>query len=389
MTDTEKNKVNLSPQEGISPDGLAEEQFEESVKLHCSSCGGVMHFNPENGKLKCPYCDSEKDILVEAKEVVEHSLSKALDEGASSWTDEDIQCYNCSGCGAQIIFDAHTQAQFCNYCGSSHITLKKAEHTIAPHYLVPFAVDEKKALGLFKEWISGKWFAPNDLKTAYKNNKLLGTYVPHWTYDAETFSYYTAQRGDYYYETKTRTVDGKTETYQERHTRWTSVRGNYNRFFDDVLVRASKKVDQKLIDQVQPFEMSNLIAYTPQYLSGFYAERYSLTLEEGWEIAESKMARTLEHEIERRIGGDEVHALRVETTYDDMTFKHLLLPIWLSSYQYQDKIYHFMVNGQSGKTVGQYPKSAIKITILVMFCVLMAMLIYYTVSQNSTSIPAY
>lgn len=344
----------------------AETHFENSLVTSCPSCAGNMVFNPQGGNLKCPYCGTEKEIISDNKEIEERCFETALTEGVRTWNDDDIKSFSCKSCGAELIFDAHTQAQFCNYCGSSHITFQEAENTIPPQYLVPFSVTEKDAGNHFKEWITKRWFAPNDLKNAYKNNKLLGTYIPHWTYDSNTYSYYTAQRGDYYYVTRTRTVNGKTETYQERRTRWTPVSGDYSRFFDDVLIRASKKVDDRMINKIQPFALDALVGYKPEYLSGFFAERYSVSLEEGWEDGKDEINQNLEVEITQRIGGDTVRFLNIQTQYNDVTFKHILLPVWLSSFNYHDKVFQFMINGQSGKVIGEYPKSAIKIILAVL-----------------------
>lgn len=360
-----------------------ESNFENSLVTQCPACAGNMVFNPEEGNLKCPYCGNEKDIASENKEIEERCFESALADGARTWNDDDIKSFSCKNCGAELIFDAHTQAQFCNYCGSSHITFQEAENTIPPQYLVPFSVTENLAGDHFKQWITKRWFAPNDLKNSYKNNKLLGTYIPHWTYDSNTYSYYTAQRGDYYYVTRTRTVNGKTETYQERRTRWTPVSGDYKRFFDDVLIRASKKVDNKLINKIQPFTLGELKGYKPEYLSGFYAERYSVSLEEGWEEGKVEIDQDLHSEITRKIGGDTVRFLNIKTQYNDVTYKHILLPVWLSSFNYHEKVFQFMINGQSGKVIGEYPKSAIKITLAVLAALIVIGIIAYFVMGSN------
>lgn len=348
----------------------------------CPSCGGDMVFNPQTGNLKCPYCDAEKAIEAVNRVIMEQSFASALAKGVRTWDEDDVKSFTCKNCGAQIIFDSHTQAQFCNYCGSSHIALEETEKTISPQYLVPFGVTEKAAGNHFKEWIKKRWFAPNDLKKAYQNDKLLGTYIPHWTYDSDTYSCYTAQRGDYYYVTRTRVVNGKETTYQEQHTRWTSVSGVYSQFFDDILVRASNKVDSKMIQKIQPFNLNALTGYKPEYLSGFYAERYSVALEEGWFSARNDINRQIEGGVTRKIGGDTVRALNIQTQYNAITFKHILLPIWLSSFNYQSKIYHFMINGQTGRVVGEYPKSPIKIALAMLAGLIIGCIIFWLYGGN-------
>lgn len=348
----------------------------------CPACGGNMVFSPEIDKLKCPYCQNEVEIEKEALEIVENCFQAALKEGVRSWSDDDIRAVSCLNCGAELIFEPLTKAQFCHYCGSSHIQEHAAEKTIPPGYVIPFKISEKKAYESFKIWMGKKWFAPSDLTKSYQRNALIGSYVPYWTYDAQTFSHYTAQRGDYYYVTRTRRVNGKTQTYQERRTRWRNVSGAYDRFFDDVLICASSKLDKKILAGINGFQMDTMTAYKSDYLSGFVAERYSVSLEDGWQSSKMIIDSTLESEVKSRIGGDTIRMLNIHSQYDDITYKHLLAPLWLSSYQYKGKVYHFMVHGQSGKVSGDYPKSPIKIGLLVMGILLLVLLAYVFFSGN-------
>jgi hypothetical protein len=314
--------------------------------------------------------------------IVENSFDLALSEGAASWSDDEIRSVTCESCGAQLIFDTHTKAQFCTYCGSSHIQEQSVEKTIPPAYLVPFSIASAQAYEAFKTWLTSRWFAPNDLKQSYKNNRLIGTYVPYWTYDAETYSHYTAQRGDHYYVTKTRTVNGKTETYQEQHTRWTNVSGAYDQSYDDILVCASSKIERSLATKIQGFDQQRLVSYLPDYLSGFLAERYSIDLKDGWELGRQIIDDRLNSEIRSTIGGDEIRLLNIHSEYDNVTFKHLLLPLWLSSYTYKQKLYHFMINGQSGAVSGEYPKSPLKIALAILGgCLVVALLYYLYITQ--------
>lgn len=356
-------------------DDSISENGEELLGNQCPACGGDMIFDPDTGALLCPYCDSEKAIPQTETIIVENALQDALSKQDHLWNEDDIKSYKCQNCGAEIVFDAHTKAQFCNYCGSSHIEASDMSDTIPPGYVLPFTVSKEKSETFFIEWIRKKWLAPRDLKTVYKNERLMGTYIPYWTYDAETYSTYTAQRGDYYYVTRTRTVNGKTETYTERRTRWTSVSGDYDRFFDDVLVSASDKLNKKLVDKVEPFHLAEIKNYQHQYLAGFYAEKYSVNLDEGWNEAHEKMVGQLESEIISQIGGDTVRFLNVSSKFDQLTYKHLLLPLWLSSYLYKEKTYQFMVNGQTGEVVGEYPKSPIKIGLLILLGIAIVTLI--------------
>lgn len=380
----------IEPNAETSPATETEKSFvvEAGTKVNmCPSCGGKMGYDPEAGVLKCQYCGTVKEVVKEQLEVVENPFAEAMKEGARSWSEDDIKAVVCKNCGAELIFEMHSKAQFCNYCGSSHVSEHAPEKTIPPGYLVPFAISEKSAGQRFKDWIKKRWFAPNDLKSSYKNDKLLGTYIPYWTYDTQTFNQYTAERGDYYYVTKTRTVNGKTETYQERHTRWTYVSGDYQRFFDDVLVGASSKVDQNILGKVDDFNLEALVTYKPDFLSGFYAERYSIPLEDGWAAGQEIIQNTLAAEITNEVGGDTIRMLEIDTKYDDLKYKHVLLPLWISSYLYKGKTYRFMINGQTGSVQGVYPKSPIKIALAVVAgAILIGIAYLFIAGQNQSAV---
>ncbi len=353
----------------------------ESNVHKCPSCGGLLVYDPESECLECEYCNHSVDIEKLAVSIVENCFQSAMSDGMRSWSEDDIQSVRCQNCGAELIFGTHTKAQFCAYCGSSHIKVHDNEKTIPPGYLIPFKIPEKQAYQGFKTWIQKRWFAPSNLKTSYKDNRLIGTYIPYWTYDTQTQSFYSAQRGDYYYVTRTRVVNGKTETYQERKTRWTPVSGQYDLFFDDVLVCASQEIGKETYKDLTNYGLSDIEVYQSHYLSGFMAERYSVSLEDGWEQGKRFVDARLNTDIRQRIGGDEISGLRIHTTYDNITYKHILLPMWLSSYMYNQKTYRFMINGQSGKVSGQYPKSALKITLAVMLAMAVLMLLYVVISN--------
>lgn len=361
---------------------MSEERMKTKVNM-CPTCGGKMGFDPASGVLKCQYCNTVKEIEIGETEIIENPFHEALADGARSWSDDDIKAVSCKNCGAELIFESHSKAQFCNYCGSSHISEHAPEKTIPPGYLIPFSIDERSAFERFKLWIKKRWFAPNALKTAHQNDRILGTYVPFWTFDTQTFNRYTAERGDYYYVTKTRTVNGKTETYQERHTRWRHVSGDYNRFFDDVLVSASNKIDEKTLDKIDDFNLDALVSYKSDFLSGFFAERYSIPLEQGWINGKNIIDNNLSAEIRRVIGGDEVRFLKIESHYDDLRYKHILCPVWISSYQFNGKAFNFMINGQTGKVEGDYPKSGVKIGLAILAGILIVGVMYFLISNGN------
>ncbi len=150
-----------------------------------------------------------------------------------------------------------------------------------------------------------------------------------------------------------------------KKTRWQPVSGNFNRSFRDLIINASKQIKNAVIARVEPFKLDELVPYAPGYLAGFLAEKYSIGLKEGWEEARKRIDRDIESGIRTHIGADEVRNIKVNSVYKNRRYKHLLLPVWISSYTFNNKIYHFMVNGQTGKVSGESPVSAGKVIALL------------------------
>lgn len=345
---------------------------EQTDVNQCASCGGNAHYNPTSGNLKCPFCGSETSIPTTTDNMIELDYARALIEHDHSW-DEEMRVFSCESCGAETVLEKNKVADFCSFCGSSHIVKSEQHAGIKPTLIVPFQVAEEEAIEKFKQWIRKRYFAPRSLKVAYRLHKITGAYIPYWTFDSNTDSDYVVKVGNYYYETVTRTVyeDGKPRqvTEQVRKIRWHTESGHYSAFFDDVLVTASRNVANGLIEKVRPFNLQALIDYRQQYLSGFIAEHYSVPLQEGWGNAQQVIDNRIESGIQQQVHGDIVNVTHIDTDYQNITFKHLLLPLWISSFYFNDKVYRFLVNGQTGKVSGQAPVSVWKVLLCVIIAV--------------------
>ena len=229
----------------------------------------------------------------------------------------------------------------------------------------------------FKKWIKGKLFAPNELRKNQTIERLQGIYIPFFTYDSDSSTVYTAQRGTYYYTTQTSVVNGKTVTRQIRHTMWTTVRGVFNNYFDDVLVNSSKNIDDDLVNKIGGFDLRKLMPYKPDYMSGFIAEKYSISLNEGWQKAKITVDNMINDGIRRQVGGNEFRLVNKSTSYGEIKFKHILLPMWMSAYKFKEKLYKFLINGQTGNISGKYPKSILKIAALILGVTIIGLFVYF------------
>lgn len=348
----------------------------EETDKKCPNCGGVMTFHPDTGNMKCPYCDYEEEIPVEedvvgsAQELdffsAEHTASK--DWGVKTKT------VLCKACGAESIYDDLQTAAVCPFCGSNQVMEAQEEDTIAPGGVVPFQISDKEASELFKKWIKKKFFCPNLAKESAKPTSFKGFYLPYWTFDTETASSY---RGEYGIKRvrKDRKGDAKVEI------KWYHTSGSHNEFIDDQLVLASKNHDDSILRGLEPFNTTDNKAYKPEYIAGFVAERYSIGLKDAWEKAKvsiyQRLSSNISSKIRRQHNADLVRNLHINTTYSDIKYKYLLLPIWVSNFKYNDKVYQFMVNGQTGKVSGKTPISIPKVVLTVLTAIIILAILYY------------
>jgi Zn finger protein HypA/HybF involved in hydrogenase expression len=358
---------------------------EQTEVTKCPSCGGNAVFDPTSGALKCPFCGSERAIEMTQHNTIEHDFLQALEQEDHSWDDEK-RVFKCSNCGAETLFDKDKVADFCSFCGSSHIAISDHHAGIKPALVLPFQIPKEEAIDKFKVWIRKRYFAPNKLKKSYTLDKLSGGYIPYWTFDSHTMSDFVVKIGTYYYVMVTRTVmeDGKPKqvTEQVRKIRWRTEHGRYSEFFDDVLVKASRNVASGLIDNIEPFRLNELVDYKNPFLSGFLAERYSIPLKEGWTDAKGIIDQRIAGGIHGQVHGDVVNIVSVSTNYTAITYKHILLPIWISSFSFNNKIYRFLVNGQTGKVSGKSPVSAVKVSIAVLIIIAIIGVIWFFIQTN-------
>ena len=346
----------------------------EETDKKCPDCGGVMDFDPATGGLCCPYCGHTETIKKEEQEpesAAELALEDADKVENCDWGVEK-KTVICKACGGESVYDALEISAVCPFCGSNQVMEASDQKTMAPGGVVPFQISDKEAAGLFQKWIKRKWFCPKMAKESAKAKHFKGIYLPYWTFDAQTDSTYKGEFG--IDETKTGS-DGKSETV----TKWHPVRGSYQESFDDELVCGSTNHNQSMLQGLEPYQTAENKTYKPEYVAGFGAERYSIGIKEAWEMAKEnikyKIKGNIENKIRKEKDADHVRNLKVDSRFSKLTYKYLLLPVWLSSYKYKEKIYQFMVNGQTGKVSGKTPLSIPKIIITALAAIAVIALI--------------
>jgi predicted RNA-binding Zn-ribbon protein involved in translation (DUF1610 family) len=363
--------------------------FTEATKaindeLACRSCGAILKFKPGTLNLACEYCGAQNEIAKpdEAGRVQEISLDDFLEKNFKEEEKIQVTIVKCESCGASSTLEAGISSDKCPFCAATFVIRTGTTASLhKPQYVLPFGIDDRNANEKFAQWLKSLWFAPNDLKQyARTANRLNGMYLPYWTFDCSTDSNYTGQRGQHYTvsETYTANENGRnvTRTRQVVKTRWYPASGRVQNTFDDVLIEATRSLKKDKLRALEPWDLKNLVAYNDKYLSGFRTETYTVDVKGGYQEAKQVMEPAIHATIRSDIGGDAQMIQYVNTTYHNPTFKHILLPVWLSAYRYNNKIFQFLVNARTGEVQGERPFSAIKITFAVIAFVVLALIIY-------------
>ncbi|MCF6443966.1 TFIIB-type zinc finger domain-containing protein [Nereida sp. MMG025] len=354
-------------------------------RFPCDQCGADLRFDPSKGQLSCDFCGNSEPLVEHYRPapITEQDFHKALRAELSAGEMEETRVLSCTNCGAQVEFEPDVHAAECPFCATPVVTDTGAHRHIKPKGLLPFALEEKDAKAAMNTWLGRLWFAPNSLqKYARKGRKMQGIYVPYWTYDANTRSQYEGQRGTVYYETRTVVRNGQRQTQRVQRVRWRGVRGRVGRAFDDVLVLASRSLPKRFTDALEPWDMSRLEPYSPEYLAGFRAEGYTVSLEDGFDEARHMMDRVIERDVKFDIGGDRQRITALQTQVSDVTFKHVLLPVWLAAYKYRGRTFRFVVNGRTGQVQGERPYSAWKIFFAALLVAIFAACAGYLYAVN-------
>ncbi|WP_282053772.1 DNA helicase PriA [Maribacter luteus] len=354
-----------------------EEILNSEANKSCANCGAELKFKPGSNQLTCEYCGYEEFIEQTKSSFEELELEHYLKVVGENAYTESIDLLHCKNCGANQHVEENYKSLNCVYCGEPLIREDiEKEGWILPGALVPFQLDGKKARSIFKKWVSSIWFAPNNLKRAALDPEgLRGLYVPYWTFDSNLYAEYQGQRGDYYYETqKVRTKNG-TQTRQVRKTRWSRASGTVSGFVDDILINASEKKRREIPAKIAHWNLKELAVFNSKYLAGFVTEKYTISLKDGHHRSFQEAKDIAYNWIRRDIGGDTQRIGHADIKLSDETFKHILLPVYISSYRYSGKEYLFYINGQTGALSGSRPYSFWKIFFLVLFILVVIVLI--------------
>jgi DNA-directed RNA polymerase subunit RPC12/RpoP len=336
----------------------------QSDSFQCEHCGASLKYKPGTNFLHCDYCGADTPIDAQ---VVQQAEKLDFEEYAQN-IENLVACATkviaCRKCGAESTFEENLKSVKCPYCNTPLIESDvHEERLIQPSHLLPFKLTDEEMRHHLGLWLKSLWFAPKKLKKrALLSTELQGVYIPCWVYDAQTVTAYTGQRGDTY----TTTVGVGKNRRTVTQTRWRPVSGRVSLFFDNLLVTASRMVPIAVMDKIHNWDTGSLVEADNRFLSGFVTEKYVKNMIDGYKHAKQTMETQIDHAVRRDIGGSQQRIRSKNTQYNDVKFKLILLPVYISSYTYENKLYHFFVNGRTGRTTGDRPYSVAKIVLAIL-----------------------
>ena len=336
------------------------ENVVETSTAKCRNCGANMVFEASTQSLYCSHCENRIKFN-------DQTAGKELDFSTRYMYDESNLLKNsvvfiCDNCNAKIVLDKNQTATVCPFCATSHVHLTEDLQGVKPNAIVPFNISDEKAVGYAKGWAKRRVFAPRKFKKSLCAKNVKGVYYPCFTFDSYTSSVYSGRIG----KTHTRTVGSGKNRRTQTYTVWRNISGNYFSRFDDVLVSGGQKIDQKTLNKISPFYTNESKEYQENYLLGFMAYHYDDKIESCWDTAKSFIDVSLRSQILSQYSYDKVSYLNVSTKHQNVTFKYVMLPVYVGSFNYKTQLYNFFVNGRTGKVTGKSPISALKIFLTIL-----------------------
>lgn len=356
----------------------------KALRKHpCVECGGDAEWNAAKQCLCCPYCGTivpwDQGKQQDEGAIVEHDLLQALAEHDGRGLQEAKKSLKCQSCHAISVFDATRMAQRCEFCGSpSIVAVEDLDQLITPQSLLPAVVSSTQVRDMLRQWYGTRWFAPSSLKKRALTDTLGGIYLPYWTFDAHVEAQWVAESGYHYYESESYTdANGQTRTRQVQKTRWKPSSGQLSHFFDDDLVPGTVGLHLELLRKVEPFPTVNdLKPYDAAYVRGWTVERYQVDLRKASQTSLEQMQRQIQRLCAKDVPGDTYRNLQVQADYQKRSFKHILVPVWLVSYDYAGKSYQVVVNAYTGSMAGERPYSWVKIAFAAIAVILLLLWLF-------------
>lgn len=331
----------------------------------CPNCGAKLEFDPDKQKFCCEYClgefdevqinelaqqklDNEREEYEKRNQMPEEEALTSEEEKANTEFEENTRLYQCPTCGAQIVADNNTAASFCYYCHNPVILKGRVQGMYRPSKVLPFAFGKDKAVEYFNKWAKEKKYITHDLISEKQIEKLTGLYVPFWVADARTNTKYSA-------------IGKKIRSWSSGGYRYTqtkeySIQREMDIEYDGIPGDGSKKIEDSLMEAIEPYDYSQIKDFDMAYLSGFFADKYDVEKEAMYPRIFDRMRANNNARIKEIVNGyTYISGEHINTETKNIKWNYMLLPVWFMTFNYQGKTWEYAINGQTGKIAGELP----------------------------------
>lgn len=348
---------------GVAPPAQDGPEDAEASAFSCPQCGGRVTFDASQSDLTCEYCGHSMSLEAPvAAEESETPVDFVLPTSTGHlWAEGHVRL-TCSRCGADTLLDNAQHSSQCPYCGSNQMVEHgDASDLIDPQLIGLMQMEAPDAEQLVRDWIRKDKLAPDDLRNRMEGLKLRPAYYPFWTFDGALEARWTCE---------VREGLGDNE-------RWVPTSGGELQLFDDVLVPGMKALSPRHVRAIEPFGLKKLVELRPEHLAGWDALAYDRSMADASLIARERVVKTFGREMHYRVlPGQEKRNLRISAgNWSGLTFKHVLLPLWVGSYRYRGETFPVLVNGQSGRVSGEKPRDQVKVAMVWVGTTLIVLLI--------------
>lgn len=366
---------------------MQNEVQQQGYQLKCQNCGSVLRYDAESGKLYCDHCDSYFDFE-QSTQVAERDFTDMVT--FSHWDESKVVCYRCKNCGASSVLSRTALAVECPFCQSPFVVDENKTGLVRPDSLIPFEFDEAEAAKQLKQWRKRRLFAPNKFRKRIREQGVKGVFMPAWTFDAITLSVYSGKLG----QRRTRTVRRNGKTYTETYTHWFNVSGSIEMTFDDIFIRANDNIPEGYFSKLQPYDKSKYVVYSDEYLAGYIADNYTVEPLDAFAIAQKRMDSRIRSAIMARYNADVQGHLSVNTQETHKSFKYMMLPVYVATTKYRDKLFSQYISGvfsdakrTKAKIAGKAPVSVWKVLATVLAGIAVVVGIYLIVCLSNGTQP--
>ena len=324
-------------------------------EFKCPNCDGGIEFSSGEQKMKCPYCDSEFEIeslmAYQAELDKQYEEDMTWDTGGNEWQAgeaDGLRVYCCNSCGGEVVADETTGATECPFCGNPVIMTGQFAGSLRPDLVIPFQMDKKAAMTILLNHYKGKVLLPKVFKDENHVKEVKGIYVPVWLFDADADAHVQ------YKTTRVRHWSDSNYRYTETNHYMVTRAGDIG--FQHVPVDGSSKMDDTLMESIEPFDIRGAVDFRTAYLSGYLADKYDVDAAASIGRANERIKRSTEEAFAATVTGyNTVVPVSSNIKLNNSKAKYALFPVWMLNTQWKGKKFTFAINGQTGKIAGDLP----------------------------------